>query len=128
MWTQLGSVRQIVPPNVHREVRLLLDGDPMSNPVHILATTYAQEGKGEEVARVIAAELETVRAKQGCLRYDLFREKRQPDVLVMQEVWATVDDLRAHGSSRQLADLGARLADSVARETVVTVLVPIDGI
>lgn len=100
----------------------------MSNPVHILATTYAQEGKGEEVARVIAAELETVRAKQGCLRYDLFREKRRPDVLVMQEVWATVDDLRAHGSSSQLANLGARLAGSVARETAVTVLVPIDDI
>lgn len=91
----------------------------------IVATIVARPGRGDEVAAMLAAALETVRAEKGCERYDLFRVRRDPDTLVMLERWTSKDDLVAHGSSQHFGELSARMADDLAEPPVVRVLDPV---
>ncbi len=53
----------------------------------VVATLEAQEGRGDELVAVLQASLATVRAEDGCLRYDLHRVRRRPDEVVMVERW-----------------------------------------
>lgn len=91
----------------------------------VVATLEARPGRGDAVAELMAGVLETVRAERGCLRYDLFRVRRDDDTLVMIEQWASKEDLRAHGGSEHFAELSARLAPELVGAPVVRVLDPV---
>ena len=93
--------------------------------VDVVATIVAKPGRGDAVAAVLADALDSVRAETGCLRYDLFRVRRDDETLVMVEQWASKEDLRAHGSSEQFAALSARMAPELAEAPVVRVLDPV---
>lgn len=88
----------------------------------VVATIVAKPGRGDAVAQMLAGALDTVRAEQGCLRYDLFRVKRDDDTLVMLERWASKDDLRAHGATEFFVELSGRMGPELAEAPVVRVL------
>ncbi|MEH3066904.1 MAG: putative quinol monooxygenase [Aeromicrobium erythreum] len=92
----------------------------------VVATLEAQEGRGDELVAVLQASLATVRAEDGCLRYDLHRVRRRPDEVVMVERWASVDALKAHGAAEHFQRTSARLADLLAAPPVVRVLDAVD--
>ena len=88
----------------------------------VVATIVAKPGRGDAVAALLAGALATVRAERGCLRYDLFRVRRDDDTLVMIEQWASTDDLKAHGASEHFVELGGRLGPELAEPPRVRVL------
>lgn len=96
----------------------------MSEVLDVIATIDVQPGRGDEVVAVITDYLDVVRAEEGCIRYDLFRVKRDPDTLVMVERWASKDALRAHGTASHFVEMSGRLADLVAGAPKVRVLEP----
>lgn len=91
----------------------------------VVATIVVKSGRGDAVAEMLAAALDTVRAEPGCLRYDLFRVRRDDDTLVMLEQWASKEDLRAHGASEHFVELSGRMAAELAEQPVVRVLDPV---
>jgi quinol monooxygenase YgiN len=91
----------------------------------VVATIVAKPGRGDVVAGLLAEVLDAVRAEPGCLRYDLFRVRRDDDTLVMVEQWATKDDLRAHGASEHFTALSARMGPELVEAPVVRVLEPV---
>ncbi|AXT86128.1 antibiotic biosynthesis monooxygenase [Aeromicrobium sp. A1-2] len=91
----------------------------------VIATIEALPGRGDVVADLLAGALDTVRAEQGCLRYDLFRVRRHADTLMMVERWASKDDLRAHGASEHFTELAARMGPELASPPDVRVLDPV---
>ena len=91
----------------------------------VVATITASPGRGDAVAGILAGALDATRAEPGCLRYDLFRVRREDDTLVMVEQWATKEDLRTHGSTEAFAELSRRLAPELAEAPVVRVLDPV---
>lgn len=91
----------------------------------VVATIVAKPGRGDVVAGLLAEVLDTVRAEAGCLRYDLFRVRRDADTLVMLEQWASKDDLKAHGASEHFVALSARMGPELVEAPVVRVLEPV---
>ena len=97
-------------------------GATPTGPLQVVATIEAKPGHGDAAAALLAGALAGVHAEEGCLRYDLFRVRRDPDTLVMIEEWESSAALKAHGSSPEFAALGARLAEHLAGPPAVRVL------
>ena len=94
----------------------------------VVATIVARPGRGDVVAELLAGALDTVRAEPGCLRYDLFRVRRDDDTLVMIEQWASKDDLHTHGASEHFVALSVRMGPELAEAPVVRVLEPVSRV
>jgi quinol monooxygenase YgiN len=101
----------------------------VSEIIHVIATIQARPGRGDAVAGIVSGELTKIRAEEGCLRYDFFRVRRQPDEFVMVEEWSSRGALRAHGAGEHYQATSARLAAEIAEAPVVRVLdaVVVDG-
>ena len=94
----------------------------------VVATIVAKPGRGDAVAELLGAALETVRSEPGCLRYDLFRVRRDEDTLMMVERWASKDDLKAHGASAHFVALSAQMGPELAEAPLVRVLEPVSPV
>lgn len=100
----------------------------MSAPIEVVATFEALPGRGEEIVAIVSGELAATRAEEGCLRYDFYRVRRDPEALVMLETWASKDALRAHGSTDRFQAMSARLGPALAGPPVVRVLEAVAGL
>jgi quinol monooxygenase YgiN len=96
----------------------------MSGPLDVVATIRVQDGRADDVVAVIAEYVDAVRAEEGCLRYDLFRVRKDPGALLMVERWASKEALRAHGTVDHFVAMSTRLAELLAAAPVVQVLEP----
>ncbi|MCK5892795.1 MAG: putative quinol monooxygenase [Aeromicrobium sp.] len=97
----------------------------MSESIEVVATFVAKPGQGEQLEEILAGALASVRAEDGCLRYDFFRVRRDDTAFVMIEEWASTDALRAHGSSDAFQALSLRLGEVVAEAPVIRLLEPV---
>jgi quinol monooxygenase YgiN len=96
-----------------------------SAPLDVVATIAVRSGRADAVVEIVTAHLDTIRAEDGCLRYDLFRVRRDDDTLVMVEQWASKDALKAHGEAPHFREMSAQLAPELAAAPVVRVLEPV---
>lgn len=97
----------------------------MSEPLDVIATIEVQPGRADEAVAIFAEYLETVRAEAGCLRYELFRVRRDPDTLVMVEKWESAEALKDHGVAEHFVAMSGRLAGLLASAPAVRVLDPV---
>ena len=95
-----------------------------SAPLDVVATIEVKPGRGDAVVEIVTQHLDTIRAEEGCLRYDLYRVRRDDDTLVMVEQWASKEALRAHGEADHFREMSAQLAGELASAPAVRVLEP----
>ena len=92
--------------------------------LEVVATIEVKEGRADAVVAIVQDYLDAVRAEDGCLRYDLYRVKRDPDTLVMVETWASKEALKAHGTAAHFVEMSGRLGPELAGAPAVRVLEP----
>ncbi len=92
--------------------------------VDVVATIEVRPGQADAVLAIVQEYIDLVRAEEGCLRYDLYAVRREADVLVMVEQWASKDALRDHGSAAHFVEMSGRLAEHLAGAPSVRVLAP----
>lgn len=98
----------------------------MSESIEVVATFQAKAGQGDQLAAAVTAVLETVRAEDGCLRYDFYRVRRDDEAFVMLEEWASKNALQAHGETETFQTLMRQLGDVVAEPPVIRFLAPLE--
>ena len=54
----------------------------MSESIEVVATFVAKPGQGEQLEEILAGALASVRAEDGCLRYDFFRVRRDDTAFI----------------------------------------------
>jgi quinol monooxygenase YgiN len=96
----------------------------MSAPLDVVATIAVKPGRADAVVEIVTGHLDAIRAEEGCLRYDLYRVRRDDETLVMVEQWASKEALRAHGEAEHFRVMGAQLSPELAGAPVVRVLEP----
>lgn len=94
-------------------------------PLDVIATIQVRPGHADDVVAIFSEYLSTVRAEDGCLRYELFRVRRDPDTLVMVEQWASKEALSAHGTAAHFVEMSGRLGSLLAAAPAVRVLDPV---
>lgn len=78
-----------------------------------------QADKVGEFEKVLAGAASRVRAEdKGCEMYNLFKSVDDDTNFVLVESWATPDDLKAHGKSPAMAEMG-KIAPMMAGAPVI---------
>lgn len=80
----------------------------MSEIIHLAATLVAKPGQEAALRAALTGILAEVRAEEGCLRYDLHRDRDNPARFVMLEAWAGAAALEAHGKAAAFTGLAQR--------------------
>ncbi len=89
----------------------------------IVATLKIKAGSESAFEAVFKDLQAKVRANEpGCLQYDFFRSKKDPQTYVMMEQYATAADLDAHGKSDHFKAGGAAMFAHLDGAPVIQVL------
>jgi quinol monooxygenase YgiN len=75
-----------------------------------VASLTAAEGRGDELVELFRDTIIASHGEEGCFKYALHRDLKDPDHLVMIEHWRSQDDLNSHGSQPHMADLMKKMA------------------
>lgn len=90
--------------------------------VHVVAHIEALAGEEGLVREVLTGYCAPTRAEKGCLRYDLFSDKKEPLKFTFIEEWESLGDLQVHSQSEHLKAGRARLEGKLAGPAWVQVL------
>ena len=92
----------------------------MSNPVKITAILTAKPGKADALKALIDGMVGPSRAEPGNLRYDVWREKAEPNRLVLDELYASDEAVAAHRAAPYFQDYVAKIGDIADRVALVS--------
>ncbi|MDE2385378.1 MAG: antibiotic biosynthesis monooxygenase [Alphaproteobacteria bacterium] len=85
----------------------------------IIGTVVAKPDKRDELAKVLAAQVEPTRAEPGCINYDFHCDKQNPNVFVFYENFVDQAALDEHLKKPHLKPLMSRLEELVAEPIVI---------
>ena len=91
----------------------------MSNPVKIVAILTAKPGKADALKALMDGMVVASRAEPGNLRYDIWREKAEPNRLVLDELYASDEAVAAHRAAPHFQDYLAKIGDIADRVALV---------
>jgi|tagenome__1003787_1003787.scaffolds.fasta_scaffold18878660_1 quinol monooxygenase YgiN len=81
-------------------------------PVRLVVTFNILPGRADEFIGAWPERLAEVHEEPGCEQYELFRSVDRPDVVVLLELWTSVETLQAHGEMNQKrTPIGRELLD-----------------
>ena len=93
--------------------------------INVTAAFTVKEGRSEEFEALVASVRGTYLADEGCLRFDLQRDRKVETEYVLLEAYDSIDALRRHGAMPRFAEFGAAAADLLVGEPRVSLLVPV---
>jgi quinol monooxygenase YgiN len=100
--------------------------------IHVLAVITAKPGQRDRILEAFRANVETVRAEDGCLQYEAVVDVAEPapgfarfgpDAFVVVERWASLAALQAHAAAPHMKAYAAKVRDFTA-ERAIHVLQP----
>ena len=87
---------------------------------YIVAKIHPKAGKEEELQARILANIPLVRKENGCLRYDLHKN-RGDNTLMFYEIWADKDAFKAHAEAPHMLTYRAETKDWLEKPTEVSI-------
>lgn len=87
--------------------------------VKIMATLKARPGRTDDLLALLAGMLDPSRAEPGNLRYDLWRDREDPDVFALDELYADMDAVTAHRATPHFQRYLAVINDLAERSAIV---------
>ena len=91
----------------------------MTQQARIIAVLTALPGKQTDLADLLAAMRQASRAEPGNLRYDLWRDRNNPERFVLDELYADEQALAAHRESAHFKTYLARIGQLAERAAFV---------
>lgn len=73
--------------------------------IRLIVSMTAAPGKREALAAAFGALCPLVQQEPGCLQYEFFQSRENPDNFVLVEKWDTDDNLRAHSDAMRARNL-----------------------
>lgn len=87
--------------------------------VKIIATLKASPGKTDDLSALLDGMLDPSRAEPGNLRYDLWRDREDPTVFALDELYADMDAVTAHRATPHFQRYLAVINDLAERSAFV---------
>jgi quinol monooxygenase YgiN len=85
---------------------MTLFGD--SERISVVAQLQAESGREDEVRRTFTSLAGSSRKENGCLKYDVFQDKRHSDIFFTYEEWDSEESLQKHLAHNRVALENAR--------------------
>ncbi|MBI6872105.1 putative quinol monooxygenase [Clostridium aciditolerans] len=67
--------------------------------IKVVAKKLVNEGKVEEVIKLYEELVRETRKEEGCIKYELYQDEKDPRVLAVIEEWESKDALERHMNS-----------------------------
>lgn len=67
--------------------------------IKVVAKKLVNEGKVEEVIKLYEELVKETRKEEGCIKYELYQDEKDPRVLAVIEEWESRDALEKHMNS-----------------------------
>lgn len=91
----------------------------MFDPVKIMAILTARPGKIDELKALLAGMLGPSRAEAGIMRWDIWQDQANADILVLDELYADNAAVAAHRETPHFRNYFARINDLAERRALV---------
>lgn len=91
----------------------------MSTRVKIVGILTAQPGKTGELQALLFDLQAASRAEPGNLRWDIWRDQANPDRFVLDELYASRDDVAAHLATQHFKNYVGRVKDLAERTPLI---------
>ncbi|MGO2037596.1 MAG: putative quinol monooxygenase [Brevibacterium sp.] len=92
----------------------------MTDTIVIIAESQAAAGQAERVRKLFTDLIDRTRAEDGCLRYELFRDRDDDHRFILMEEWRDQAALDAHLSSEHIAAFFREVMALLAEEGRMT--------
>ena len=95
--------------------------------IHVLAIITAKPGMRDRILDAFRANVDAVRAEQGCLAYQAVVDVRNaapgfaqfgPDSFVVVEQWASLDALQAHAVAPHMKAYASQVKELTAKRAI----------
>ena len=95
--------------------------------IHVLAIITAKPGQRERILEAYRANVDAVRAEQGCLAYEAVVDIRGalpgfaqfgPDSFVVVEQWASLEALQAHAVAPHMKAYASKVKEFTANRAI----------
>lgn len=93
--------------------------------VRVIARAVARDGKADELKQLLRTLVMPTRAEQGC-RYYEFYESNLPGVFYFNELWNSLDDLNAHGSTPRFQEVMGKASALIREPMEVNLLTEVE--
>ena len=90
----------------------------MAQPVKIMAILAAKPGKSEALQQLLFGMVASCRAEPGNLRWDIWRDKADPDRFVLDELYVDADAVVAHSASPHFQTYASKIVDLADRTAI----------
>lgn len=67
--------------------------------VKVLAKSFAKSDKIEEILGLIKELVEETVKEEGCIKYEMYQDKKDPRIMIMIEEWESEEALNKHMAS-----------------------------
>lgn len=65
-------------------------------PYCVIAKHRATPGRGDALVARMLEDLDATRSESGCLQFHIHRDRSDPDLIVIYEIWRNIDALKSH--------------------------------
>ncbi|KQV66413.1 putative quinol monooxygenase [Rhizobium sp. Root1220] len=96
------------------------------SPAKITAVLTAQPGKGADLRTLLVGMAPHCRAEPGNLRWDVWRDPKQTDCYVLDELYLNAGAVEAHRKTRHYQDYLARIPELADRTAWVLEAVEVE--
>jgi len=84
--------------------------------IKVVAKNFLKEGTKEEVLKIFKELVEKTVEEKGCIKYEVFEDLKNSNILSMIEEWESMEDLTAHMNSEHFKRLVPVLGKFMEKE------------
>lgn len=89
--------------------------------IQVVAKSFPKPDQVEHVIGLYTELVELTRAETGCISYELHQDVKNPEILAMIEVWASMEALQAHLESEHFKRIVPEIKQFMVRETELNI-------
>tara|TARA_R110002049_G_scaffold270874_2_gene447932 strand:- start:347 stop:634 length:288 start_codon:yes stop_codon:yes gene_type:complete len=89
--------------------------------IKVLAKNFAKENKIDKILELAKELVEKTVKEVGCIKYEMYQNKKEPTELIMLEEWETEEDLNNHMSSKHFIRIVPQMAEYLRKKAEINI-------
>ncbi|WP_116769744.1 putative quinol monooxygenase [Maribacter litoralis] len=89
--------------------------------IKVLAKNFAKENKIDKILELAKELVEKTVKEVGCIKYEMYQNKKEPTELIMLEEWETEEDLNNHMSSEHFIRIVPQMAEYLRKKAEINI-------
>jgi quinol monooxygenase YgiN len=93
----------------------------MEGRIKVIAKFFAKEAKIEDVLELAKELVEKTVKEDGCIKYEMYQDEKNPSILIMIEEWKTMENLKVHTSSEHFKKIVPKMNEYMDQESELNI-------